>query len=102
MVLPHLKLPLFLKSLLARCRETCLNHLVMTILVIFIGIISLDQPGLLSTDLVGSAIIVVEGVIFGLSATAYMGGIFISIYPLTGMLFLAVNLRHSWNVSSSD
>ena len=69
----------------------------MTSFQINISNLLLDQPGLLSTDLVGSAIIVVEGVIFGLSAIAYMGGIFISVNPLTGMLFLVVNLCHGWN-----
>ena len=83
--------------MLARCRETCLNHLVMTSFKIYISDILLDQPGLLSTDLVGSTIIVVEGVIFGLSVIAYMGGIFFSINPPTCMLDIVVNPLPGWN-----
>ena len=77
--------------MLAKCRETCLNHPVMTSFMIFISDILLNQPGLLSTELVGSAIIVVEGAIFVLSAIGYTGEMFVNKNTFTEILFLTNN-----------
>ena len=69
----------------------------MTNFKIYISNIPLDQPGLLSTDLVGCAIIVVEGATFDRSAIGYMGGMFISKNSFTEMPYLADNLLLGWN-----
>ena len=59
--------------------------------------IPLDQTGLLSTDLVGSAIIVEKGARFDLFAISYMGEMSISKNSFIEMLILVNNTPLDWN-----